>query len=1176
MKTIQKMRVVLCIWFGMFFAVIAFAQSRLEMCQSNLRVTSGTTVVIDCGGQTQGNTYRWTSSDPSWLTHLSDVDVASPHFHAPVNVELPLQLKYERLTFDGEGELLDQAFVMIIVQESQGSGSGRIKDRRLGERGWIDLDRMRIEGSWTGSREELAGADDAVSDRVPFLRCRSPITVGSGELVEIPCTGLHPSGGLLEYRVEFDWPPYSETKILGDGSFEYAIRAPEIQGAASVQILEIFAEMPGTGHLVSERIELHVVNRTPKLLCEDVMVDEGGEEIDVPCSVMGGEAARIQILSELMPLGIHSDWPMIPIPEVGRDTSFTVTTRVFGAEGGSVVEADFVVRVRQASIPLNFDVNCDSDAGGLSYVEYEGAAVSELTVSCEVEGEVQEKLVWIWSALGATPWEPLLDGIILDDDMKPTVVKFSLLELEEVNTDVSWSFSLVVTADESDGGGVARKTVDIKILEKPDISIACESAQVRTGDPPLKLECTPSLDMPHRDQPLKYEWTWDSENGLGLLSGDLDSGMPVFNVPEDQDPPTVEYTYQVTASAENTDPPQNPTTLTVTVEKYLGKLALGCTSPIELYAGDPDYPLECVISNVDVTDPEWTWQLQEGPQDRLIAGAAGAPPIFQPPESVAAQETYKYNIQVSAPFYDASESESVEIIVLKRPVLSLDCPEEVVVTVGMPPQRIMCSVTNDQDLALEYAWQWMPTERLSDSSTGSPLFDVPLSQRSYSRTYPYTVTVSAEHAISAEASVDVIVLDPSEEPEGQLEVSSSALDFGVAHPAGEVSMDPATQQLSGMVYEMEQSNVGRMMIQARDSVTVSVEHLQSAVLRHVDSGRELALLPRIAYSPSCTMFAANAQASRIVQTLLEPGDCHVLRIGGTIALAQAEPGVYSGRVSIVLTVNGLDQLHTVPVELTVEPQRRVVLLGPDGVRFRAAQSPMASLGWEQHISIQPQVAILDHLNRTGTFELTNPSIYPMEVEVSTEFGYREAQGEERFSVGVTDQEVSQGDLSAHVTVYPRIILLSPGESQPVHYAIPDHAQMQSRGYAGQFNFTVTSREFIDQTQSPTSVQAARITFQAPGVYIPGPGPAVLRASVESTADEAVVILIETATIPFYGEVIVSDDSGDELGRSELLVYTRSRVRIPLKSTDVDGFTLRFESLTPNQRSPSDVHIPSDF
>ena len=154
-----------------------------------------------------------------------------------------------------------------------------------------------------------------------------------------------------------------------------------------------------------------------------------------------------------------------------------------------------------------------------------------------------------------------------------------------------WQYGVLVVENVNDGEEFTdREDVNITILERPDISIECDDVQVRTGDPPLELKCTPSLDVPLLDGTPDYLWDWTSGNGMDLLSGDLTSAMPVFNVPASQDPPTVEYTYQVTASAENTDPPLNPATLTVTVEKYLGKLALQCTSPIEVFCGGARFP----------------------------------------------------------------------------------------------------------------------------------------------------------------------------------------------------------------------------------------------------------------------------------------------------------------------------------------------------------------------------------------------------------------------------------------------------------------------------------------------------------------------------------------------------------------------------------------------------------
>ncbi len=1292
------MKFISCILLWIVLTVEVFAQDRSADCPVNIQIQLGKSEVVDCKMDLEGFTYQWTSHDPSWLTYLSDVGHASPHFHAPENAEIPLQLSYERLAFNGVGELMHQTTVIISIQDQQNSestGSKGLRSRELEQIrqhglpspyhfGDVDSRRRQLEQISSDELmvdrdgiERLENARNFVSDEPPFLRCESQVSAESGELIEIPCTGLHPSGGLLSYRVEFDWPPYSETKILGEGKFSYLLRAPEVESPASVQILEVFAQVPGDGQEISQRVELHVVNRSPQLKCEDITVEEGNL-MEIPCSITSSEVTRIQLFSDHAPQGIHDQWPTISIPEIQRDTSFTVTVRVFGTDSGSVVEKNFSVNVQNAWSPSDFAVSCNLDPYPSPYIEYEGAGPDELMIACGLTDTPEGALVWSLSADGGTtPFDPFDQVVNLFENEQTNEFVFVVMLPQEVEEDIEWQYGVLVTENVDGGEGLTdREEVNITILERPDISVDCEDVQVRTGDPPVELDCSPSLNAPHRDEPLIYTWDWQSDQGLGLLSGDLTSAMPIFNVPADQDPPIVEYVYQVTASAENTDPPQDPETLTVTVEKYLGGLALECMSPIEVFAGEPDFSVDCAVTTPDVSDISWTWQLQEGPADLLISDDSGAPPIFQTPDVVQDVQTYKYDIQVTAPFYDSSETESVEIIVRPRKMLTIDCedvrvhtgdppvelnctptinppsqdplpefvwswssengldllsgdltsampvfnvpadqelptveytyqvtasaaqvdppqtpetlivtvekypiflecPEEVEFTVGMPPQPIECSVSTTEGVDLEYVWQWTPSERLSDPSIGSPLFDVPTRQMAYSTSYSYTVMVSAVRGVTAQVSVTVIVLDPSQGFVDQVEVTSSELDYGVAGPDGDVTMDPATEQLSGLVYEVSQSHAGRMMIRARDSVTVSIEQLQTAILTNLDSSSELELVPRFAYSPSCTMFSANNQASRIVQTQLEPGDCHVLRIGGDISLDQAEPGQYSGNVSVVMTVNGLDQLFAVPVALTVEPLRRVVLLGPDGVQFRAASSTEAPLEWDQRISIQPQVAALGPQTRAGTFQLTNPSIYPMEVEVSTEFGYREAREADRFSVGVSDQETELEDLSNLITIHPKVVLLSPGETLPVHYAISDNVQIQNRAYAGQFNFTVTPREFIDQRRSPTTVMAARITFQAPGVYIPSSGSPMLQASVESIESGAIVLLLETESIPFYGDVIVSDDTGTELGRSEVLVFTRSRVSVPVQTAVTGRINLQFIPSTVDQLSPPDVNILTD-
>ena len=152
----------------------------------------------------------------------------------------------------------------------------------------------------------------------------------------------------------------------------------------------------------------------------------------------------------------------------------------------------------------------------------------------------------------------------------------------------------------------------------------------------------------------------------------------------------------------------------------------------------------------------------------------------------------------------------------------------------------------------------------------------------------------------------------------------------------------------------------------------------------------------------------------------------------------------------------------------------------------------------------------------------------------------------------------------------------PGETKQIHYAIPDQIELPDQGHAILFNFTATPREYVSQTPSPVAEQVPRVIFQAPGVYIPSQGPEQLRAGIQSSTDEAAVVLVETDTYPFYGQVIVKNESGHEIGSSDILVYTRSRVRVDLDEPMVGGITLEFVPYAPNQNTPLDVYVPADL
>ena len=78
---------------------------------------------------------------------------------------------------------------------------------------------------------------------------------------------------------------------------------------------------------------------------------------------------------------------------------------------------------------------------------------------------------------------------------------------------------------------------------------------------------------------------------------------------------------------------------------------------------------------------------------------------------------------------------------------------------------------------------------------------------------------------------------------------------------------------------------------------------------------------------------------------------------------------------------------------------------------------------------------------------------------------------------------------------------------------------------------------------------------------PGEGASQLRAallSISYVGSLSATFLLETADHPFVGEVVAYDGDGRELGRREALVYTRSRVRVPLDGTpDEETVFLRF-------------------
>ena len=349
---------------------------------------------------------------------------------------------------------------------------------------------------------------------------------------------------------------------------------------------------------------------------------------------------------------------------------------------------------------------------------------------------------------------------------------------------------------------------------------------------------------------------------------------------------------------------------------------------------------------------------------------------------------------------------------------------------------------------------------------------------------------------------------------------------------------------------------------------MSIELASPVVLRR-KGGVEAALIvlaPLWSLSESCEQLSSQAIGGLYTETTLADGDCRLLLFGGDLDLTDVLPGEYAGSLDVVLRSGENEETHSVEVEVTVVPAQRVITIGPGGVRFSTSREVPVGLTEEQNLSIYPDVAFLTEGKPHGAFELSNPSLIPLEVTVSARFGYTEATADGR-EVVVEDTSGSHlGDLSSVVNIRPNVLVLQPGEKGLVRYGVQEGAlgAMGEKGYAAFFDVASEPRQYVRSDRMPEEVagdRTARVTMRIPGVYVPREGASQLRAtlvSISYVGSLSATFLVETEDRPFAGEVVAYDGDGRELGRREALVYTRSRVRIPLDRMPEEGAVfLRF-------------------
>ena len=995
---------------------------------------------------------------------------------------------------------------------------------------------------------------------VVALSCANPAPVyeGSGDLV-LSCSATGAPAG-SEYA--YSWEAFHKTSGPTDGRFlsatdvasptfyvpedvpqttRYAYRVTARADHASPATADVTVTVLDSGVLT-----LSCVNPAP--------VYEGSPDVALHCTASGGPGGPDGSTYEYAwsPLGNTSGTPdtgllsatdiaspTFAVPaEVDRDATYAYLVTV-SAEHAEAATAE--VRVTVLNKPA-LALACVNPAP-----VYEGSP--DVALNCSATGApAGSEYEYVWSPLRNTSGPPDTGLLSATDIASPTFAVPA-----EVDVDATYAYLVTVSAEHAE---IATGEVTVTVLNKGALSLVCVNpAPVYEGAPDVALDCSASGGAGAPDGSA-YEYLWTAlPNTSAAPDTDMlsatDIASPTFAVPEAVDADET-YEYLVTVSAENADPATAEVTVTVLNK---GALALVCVNPAPVYEGAPDVVLNCSAAGgsgaPDGSAYEYLWtalhNTSAAPDTDLLSATDIASPTFAVPEAVDVDETYEYLVTVSA--------ENAE-----------DATAEVLVTVlnSIPPVAFS---TIPSDLGV---WISASSLRFGVQSSGSQVTLDALTDRiSTSVAGPYHVgrmtlapegdlafDENAEVALSIELVTPVTLRRMADATLGDVTLADAIL--------GDATLDGVTLGDA----TLGDATLGNVTLgdAALGDVTLGDATLTDATLDNATladaadepgaGGHALTLSPSWSMAESCEQLSSQSIPGLYTEVRMSGSDCRLLLFGGDLDLTDAPSGRYVGTIDVIFrTVSG-EETHLVPVSVEVIPAPRVIAIGPGGVRFDTSRELPAGLTPEQTVRIYPDVAYLTEEAPSGVFELSNPSLIPLEISVSSRFGYVEATEDGREAVVEDPSSSRLGDLSGLVEMYPQSLVLLPGEQRVVRYGVREDSlaalkATSEAGYAAFFEIASAPRQYIRADWLPeesTGGNTARVTMRVPGAYAPEAASPSLRAellSVSAGASPSVTFLLETEGAPFLGEVAAYDEDGREIGRSRTLVYTRSRVRLPL-------------------------------
>ena len=918
-----------------------------------------------------------------------------------------------------------------------------------------------------------------------------------------------------------------------------------------------------------------------RVVCADPpSIYEGSEDFALDCSASGApggsdytyvwSARGSTANTDLLISGTDGPSPTFAVPDEVDETTtyeYLLTASAENAESGSAAVTVTVL-----------------DRGALSVVcadppsIYEGS--EDFALDCSASGApAGSEYAYVWTAQGNTANTLQLSAT---DISSPT-----FYVPDEVDETTTYEYLLTVSAENAED---ATAEVTVTVLNRGALSVVCmDPGSVYEGSEDITLDCSAS-GAPAGSE-YAYVWTAQGNTANTLQLSATDISSPTFYVPDAVDV-TTDYEYLLTVSAENAEDATAEVTVTVLNR---GALSVVCMDPGSVYEGSEDITLDCTASGAPAgSEYAYVWTAQGDTQNTLQLSATDiSSPTFYVPDAVDVTTDYEYLLTVSADNAEDGAAEVTVTVLDGSPLAFVDdsiAGRVYVFTVGEAIADVLLPEATGGLSPYTYTLEPVLPRGLSlkvDDDTTRTISGTPLEVSPRTEYTWQVIDANAETAqivfsievVPAEEPTSVPVAESSSElPEPSslgVTVSASSLRFGVQSSETQVSLDPMTDQISTRVSgpyhagRMTLSPGGSEALDENGEMDLSIELASPVVLRREEGIEDasIVLAPQWSLAESCEQLSSQAIGSLYTEVTLSEDACRLLRFGGELDLTDVLSGRYTGSLDIILRSGESEETHSVDVEVRVVPVQRVITIGPGGVRFSTSREIPVGLTEEQNLSIYPDVAFLTEEKPNGVFELSNPSLIPLEVSVSARFGYTEATAEGR-EVVVEDASGSHlGDLSKVVGIHPGVVLvLQPGEKGLVRYGMQEGtlAAMSERGYAAFFDVVSEPRQYIRSDQMPEEVagdRTARVTMRVPGVYVPREGASQLRAvllSISYVGSLSATFLVETQGHPFAGEVVAYDGDGRELGRRETLVYTRSRVRIPLDRMPEEGTVfLRF-------------------